>query len=155
MENYRKGFPFSIFGLLGVISYIICTIYAVGCDKVKSNINYNSQVPSVTTRKRVARLCLSRLRRVNRMCSRMVSDTANRLRKTRKKKSSAVPLISERSHIGNLRQIKKQGKGRSPKRKGNRRCPFLFAPAAGAATLPPSADGESPPLNLSEKHPAR
>ena len=30
---------------------------------------------------------------------------------------------------------------------------FLFAPAAGAATFPPSADGESPPLNLSEKHP--
>ena len=42
MENYRKGFPFSIFGLLGVISYILCMIYAVGCDKVKSNINYNS-----------------------------------------------------------------------------------------------------------------
>ena len=52
--------------------------------------------------------------------------------------------FSERSHVGNLRQIKKQGKGRSSKRKGNRRCPFLFAPAAGAATLPPSADGESP-----------
>lgn len=29
--------------------YIICTIYAVGCDKVKSNINYNSQVLCVTT----------------------------------------------------------------------------------------------------------
>ena len=37
-------------------------------------------------------------------------------------------------------------------RKGNRRCPFLFAhrrgygvvPAAGRGTLPPSADGESP-----------
>ena len=53
-------------------------------------------------------------------------------------------LFSERSHIGNLRQIRKQGKGRSSKRKGNRRCPFLFAPAAGAATFPPSADGESP-----------
>ena len=53
-------------------------------------------------------------------------------------------LISKRSHIGNLRQIRKQGKGRSSKRKGNRRCPFLFAPAAGAATPPPSADGESP-----------
>ena len=85
------------------------------------------------------------------MCSRTVSDTANRLRKTRKKKSSAVPLISERSHIGNLRQIKKQGKGRSSKRKGNRRCPFLFAPAAGAATLPPSADGESPPAEVQRK----
>ena len=52
--------------------------------------------------------------------------------------------FSERSHIGNLRQIRKQGKGRSPKRKENRRLSFLFAPAAGAAMLPPSADGESP-----------
>ena len=60
--------------------------------------------------------------------------------------------FSERSHIGNLRQIRKQGKGRSSKRKENRRLSFLFAhrrgygvvPAAGAATLPPSADGESP-----------
>ena len=41
--------------------------------------------------------------------------------------------FSQRSHIGNLRQIRKQGKGRSSKRKGNRRCPFLFAPAAGSA----------------------
>ena len=52
--------------------------------------------------------------------------------------------FSKRSHIGNLRQIRKQGKGRSSKRKENRRLSFLFAPAAGAATLPPSADGESP-----------
>ena len=60
--------------------------------------------------------------------------------------------FSKRSHVGNLRQISKQGKGRSPKRKGNRRCPFLFAhrrgygvvPAAGRGTFPPSADGESP-----------
>ena len=28
--------------------------------------------------------------------------------------------------------------------RANRRCPFLFAPAAGAAMSPPSADGESP-----------
>ena len=41
--------------------------------------------------------------------------------------------FSKRSHIGNLRRANKQGKGRSSKRKGNRRCPFLFAPAAGAA----------------------
>ena len=34
--------------------YIICTIYAVGCAKVKSNINYNSQVLGVITGKRVA-----------------------------------------------------------------------------------------------------
>ena len=106
---------------------------------------------------------MSRLRRVNYMCSRTVSDPANRLLKrtdsegsssVAEKKSSAVPLISKRSHIGNLRRIRKQGKGRSPKRKGNRRCPFLFAPAAGAAVsrAPQSA---TPSLNLSGKHSAR
>ena len=36
----------------------------------------------------------------------------------------------------------------------NRRLSFLFAPAAGAAMLPPSADGESL-LRFSEKLPAR
>ena len=45
--------------------------------------------------------------------------------------------FSQRSHIGNLRQIRKQGKGRSSKRKENRRLSFLFAPAAGRGTLPP------------------
>ena len=87
---------------------------------------------------------MPRLRRVAGLCSSTLSDTANRLRKTRKKKSSVVPPVSQRSHVGNLRQIRKQGKGRSSKRKENRRLSFLFAPAAGAATLPPSADGESP-----------
>ena len=62
--------------------------------------------------------------------------------------------FSERSHIGNLRQIRKQGKGRSPKRKENRRLSFLFAPAAGAATSrrPQTAN---PLLRFSEKLPAR
>ena len=46
-------------------------------------------------------------------------------------------LFSKRSHVSNLRQIRKQGKGRSSKRKENRRLSFLFAPAAGAATFPP------------------
>ena len=53
---------------------------------------------------------MSRLRRLSGLCSRILSDPANRLRKIRKKKSSAVPHISERSHIGNLRQAI-QGKG--------------------------------------------
>ena len=83
MENGELPLGFSVlrFCLSGVISYIICTIYAVGCDKVKSNINYNSQVPSATTRKRVARLCLSRLRRVNRMCSSKVSVNCEKVEK--------------------------------------------------------------------------
>ena len=62
--------------------------------------------------------------------------------------------FSQRSHIGNLRQIRKQGKGRSSKRKENRRLSFLFAPAAGAATSrrPQTAN---PPLRFSGKLPAR
>ena len=70
--------------------------------------------------------------------------------------------FSQRSHIGNLRQIRKQGKGRSPKRKGNRRCPFLFAhrrgygvvPCGGRRTLPRSAERNSQ-LRFSGKLPAR
>ena len=60
--------------------------------------------------------------------------------------------FSERSHVGNLRQIRKQGKGRSSKRKGNRRCPFLFAPAAGAARFcrPQTAN---PPAEVQRKTP--
>ena len=62
--------------------------------------------------------------------------------------------ISQRSHVGNLRRANKQGKGRSSKRKGNRRCPFLFVPAADAAVsrAPQSA---APSLNFSEKRSAR
>ena len=78
--------------------------------------------------------------------------------------------FSKRSHIGNLRRIRKQGKGRSSKRKENRRCPFLFAhrrgygviPAVGTASSPRRAPRRSrrpqtanPPLRFSEKLPAR
>ena len=112
---------------------------------------------------------MPRLRKLTHMCSRTISGTAYRFRHGSTLCSPTVEkilcrsLFSKRSHIGNLRQIRKQGKGRSSKRKENRRCPFLFAlrrgygavPAAGAATLPPSADGESPPLRFSEKLPAR
>ena len=80
-----------------------------------------------------------RLRRVNHMCSSTVSDTANTRIHERTQCVSAEEKIlcrspfSQRSHVGNLRQIRKQGKGRSSKRKENRRLSFLFAPAAGAA----------------------
>ena len=125
--------------------------------------NLSSQVLSVISRLTscAALLC--------RACGNLTACVAERyltLRTGCERHGRKNPLpypISERSHIGNLRQIRKQGKGRSSKRKGNRRCPFLFAlrrgygavPAAGAATLPPSADGESPPLRFSEKLPAR
>ena len=56
--------------------------------------------------------------------------------------------------MGNLRQIRKQGKGRSSKRKGNRRCPFLFALRRGRGESPRSAERSSP-LRFSEKLPAR
>ena len=61
--------------------------------------------------------------------------------------------FSERSHVGNLRQAI-QGKGRSSKRKENRRCPFLFALRRGRGESPRSAERNSS-LNLSEKTSAR
>ena len=105
-----------------------------------------------------AALSCRALRRVARMCSRTVSGTAYRFRHGSTLCSPTVEkilcrsLFSKRSHIGNLRQIRKQGKGRSPKRKGNRRCPFLFVPAADAAVsrAPQSA---APSLRFSENSP--
>ena len=59
--------------------YLVAFIFA---ETVRNNALTN----------RAALLCRT-LRRVNRLCSRTVSDPANRLRKTRKKKSSAVPYF--------------------------------------------------------------
>ena len=77
------------------------------------------------------------------MCSSNVSDPANRLRKTRKSNPTAASFSCLRS-LPSAPKLSQQGKGRSSKRKENRRLSFLFAPAAGRGTLPPSADGESP-----------
>ena len=103
--------------------------------------NLSSQVLSVISRLTscAALLC--------RACGNLTACVAERyltLRTGYEKHGRKNPLpypISERSHVGNLRQIKKQGKGRSSKRKENRRLSFLFAhrrgygvvPAAGAA----------------------
>ena len=59
--------------------------------------------------------------------------------------------FSQRSHIGNLRQIRKQGKGRSPKRKGNRRCPFLFAPPRRAPRRSRRPQTANPPAEVQRK----
>ena len=62
--------------------------------------------------------------------------------------------FSKRSPVSGLRQIRKQGKGRSSKRKENRRLSFLFALRRGRGESPRSAERNSS-LNLSEKPPAR
>ena len=62
--------------------------------------------------------------------------------------------FSKRSPVSGLRQIRKQGKGRSSKRKENRRLSFLFAHRRGYGESPRSAERNSS-LNLSEKPPAR
>ena len=64
-------------------------------------------------------------------------------------------LFSKRSHVGNLRQTIKQGKGRSSKRKENRRLSFLFAPRRGRGDAPAVRRRRIPPLRFSEKLPAR
>ena len=101
---------------------------------------------------------MSRLRKLTHMCSRTISGTAYRFRHGSTLCSPTVEkilcrsLFSKRSHIGNLRQIRKQGKGRSSKRKENRRLSFLFAPAAGAAN-PRAPQSATPPLGFSEQPP--
>ena len=96
------------------------------------------------------------------MCSSTVFETANRLRKTRKKKSSAVPLFrsGRRSPIfAGLSSKGKVGVQRGRKTAG---CPSFLPTAVGTASSPPRGAARSrrpqtanPPLRFSEKHPAR
>ena len=97
-----------------------------------------------------------RLLEVADLCSSNVSDTANRLRKTRKKKSSAALLFLLTQSTICTQALKR--KGRSSKRKGNHGCPFLFAPAASAAApaasaAVPAPDGAMSPSWFTAKSP--
>ena len=84
-----------------------------------------------------------RLRRVARMCSSTVSDTANRLRKARKKKSSAVPHFRS-GHMSvicaGLGSKGKVGVQRGRKTVG---CPSFLPTAVGTASSPPRGAARS------------
>ena len=94
---------------------------------------------------------MSRLRRVNRMCSRTVSDPANRLlKRTDSEGSSSVTgkkilcrsPISQRSHVGNLRQTI-QGKGVIHKRVETAGVYPLVRPR-GVSALPAEVQRKTP-----------
>ena len=92
------------------------------------------------------------------MCSSNVSDPANRLRKTRKSNPTAASFSCLRS-LPSAPKLSQQGKGRSSKRKENRRLSFLFAPAAGRGTFPRGAarsrrpQTANPPAEVQRKTP--
>ena len=97
---------------------------------------------------------MPRLRRVNRLCSRTVSDPANRFRKTRKKKSSAVPLFRS-SHMSAIcARLGSKGKVGVQRGRKTAGCPSFLPPPRGAARSrrPKTAN---PPLRFSGKLSAR
>ena len=74
--------------------------------------------------------------------------TANISRNKRNCNPTAVPLFRSGHMLVICARLSKQGKGRSSKRKGNRRCPFLFAPAVGTAAPAHSAERNFPRFQL-------
>ena len=88
---------------------------------------------------------MSRLLEVADLCSRTLSDPANRLRKTRKKKSSAVPLFRS-DHISAICARLSTGKVGVQRGRKTAGCPSFLPTAVGTA---------SPPLRFSENLPAR
>ncbi len=106
-----------------------------------------------------AALSCRALRRVNRLCSSTVSGTANMSRHGSTLCSHTVEeilcrsLFSERSHVGNLRQTKKQ------RETGVKRVEtagvYPLAHAAGRGDVPAVHRRRNPPLDTSEKPPAR
>ena len=88
------------------------------------------------------------------MCSRTVSDPANRLRKTRKKKSSAVPLFRSGRRSPIFVGLSSKGKVGVQRGRKTAGCPSFLPPPRGAARSrrPQTAN---PPLRFSGKLPAR
>ena len=102
---------------------------------------------------RAALLCRTQ-RRVAHMCSSTVSDTANRLRKTRKKKSSAVPLFRSGHMSAICARLGSKGKVGVQRGRKTVGCPSFLPPrrAPRRSRRPQTAN---PPLRFSEKLPAR
>ena len=125
-------------------------------DKLYQTPTFAGAVRKLQTNK-LRNTVMLRLCRVARMCSRTISGTAYRFRQgstlcsPTEEKILCRSLFSKRSHVGNLRQIRKQGKGRSPKRKGNRRCPFLFAPPRRAPRRFRRPQTANPPAEVQRK----
>ena len=76
---------------------------------------------------------VSRLRRLSGLCSSTVSDTANRLRKTRKKKSSAVPLFRSGHMSAICARLTNKGKVGVQRGRKTAGCPSFLPPPRGAA----------------------
>ena len=114
---------------------------------------------------------MPRLRRVNHMCSRTVSDTANRLLKrtdsegsssVAEKKSSAVPLFRSGHMLAICAGLSSKGKAGVQRGRKTAGCPSFLPTAVGTASSPPRGAARSrrpqtanPPLRFSGKLSAR
>ena len=80
-----------------------------------------------------------RLRKLTHMCSRTVSDPANRFRKTRKKKSSAVPLFRSGHMSAICARLGSKGKVGVQRGRETVGVPSFLPTAVGTAPSPPRA----------------
>ena len=78
---------------------------------------------------------MSRLLEVADLCSRTLSDPANRLRKTRKKKSSAVPLFRS-GHMSAICARPSKGKVGVQRGRTTAGCPSFLPPRRGYGVAP-------------------
>ena len=86
---------------------------------------------------------MSRLLEVADLCSRTVSDTANRLRKTRKKKSSAVPPFRSGHMSAICARLSNKGKVGVQRGRETAGVPSFLPTAVGTASSPPRGAARS------------
>ena len=77
------------------------------------------------------------------LCSRPLSDPANRLRKTRKKKSSAVPMFRSGHMSAICTRLGSKGKVGVQRGRKTAGCPSFLPTAVGTASSPPRGAARS------------
>ena len=95
---------------------------------------------------------MPRLMEVADLCSRTLSDPANRLRKTRKKKSSVVPPFRSGHMSAICTRLGSKGKAGVQRGRKTAGCPSFLPPAAGAAN-PRAPQSATPPAGVQRTPP--
>ena len=132
------------------VARFVSTLLQIGPTKINCTERKIRRCRALQRAKELRGTVMPRLRRLSGLCSSNVSDTANRLRKTRKKKSSVVPLFRSGHMSAICARLSNKGKVGVQRGRETAGCPSSLPPrrVPRRSRAPQTAN---PPLRFSGK----